>query len=306
MQWFLFEIAASRNGQQYALPTYNGTYIYDQNLQQIGKIGIYANEGPIGVAYSPISDLVYFAWADTDGTHPRIDAYNTTTLTEAAVIDSGAPFAWPGNTAFVQGRLQVSADGTLLGATVPGGVNVYDVGAVPPAEEWYRFTLAAGDSATVALDAAGATGLTLELYDSSSHLLASGVTAANLSQVISDFHAPGAGTYYVRVVGNGVTYRLVVTRNADFDTEPNNSIATAQDITATETALGNLETGAGGSDYYLIHADAGHGIQLATSTPSDGSGEFVNLLDPKIELYDPSGAWWPVTTTARRMAGTPN
>ena len=123
--WFEFETAASRNGQQYAVPTYDGTYVYNQNLQQIGLIGTYANQVPIGVAYSPVADVVYFAWAG--GGHAMIDAYNTKTLNEVATIDNGAPYAWIGNEAFVEGRLKVSSDGTLLFATVPGGVNVYAI-----------------------------------------------------------------------------------------------------------------------------------------------------------------------------------
>jgi hypothetical protein len=125
--WSLFEIAASRNGQQYAVPTYNGTYILNQNLKQVGLIGTYATCMPIGVAYSPTKDLVYFAWADFNYQHSRIDVYNTNTLQEVGVIDSGTPFDSTGNWAFQEGRLRVSADGSLLFASVPGGVDVYAV-----------------------------------------------------------------------------------------------------------------------------------------------------------------------------------
>src|SRR5262249_3375462 len=49
--------------------------------------------------------------------------------------------------------------------------------------------------------------------------------ATNLDEVINNFVAPTTGTYYVRVAGAGQMdagkdYNLVVTRNADFDTEP--------------------------------------------------------------------------------------
>ena len=43
-------------------------------------------------------------------------------------------------------------------------------------------------------------------------------------------------------------------------------------------------------DYYSIRVTAGDLLTLATTTPGDGPGEFVNTLDPKIELYDPTGA----------------
>ena len=61
--WFFFEVAASRNGEQFAVPTYVGTYIFDQNLNQIGNlIGEGAGGSPIGAVYSSTFDLVYFSW----------------------------------------------------------------------------------------------------------------------------------------------------------------------------------------------------------------------------------------------------
>jgi hypothetical protein len=45
-----------------------------------------------------------------------------------------------------------------------------------------------------------------------------------------------------------------------------------------------------GDDDYRISAAAGDALWLATTTPGDAPREFVNNLDPRIELYDPSGA----------------
>ena len=48
--------------------------------------------------------------------------------------------------------------------------------------------------------------------------------------------------------------------------------------------------GSGGDqDYFAVTGSAGTALTIGTATPGDGSGEFVNTLDPKIELYDPSG-----------------
>ncbi len=47
--------------------------------------------------------------------------------------------------------------------------------------------------------------------------------------------------------------------------------------------------GASGNDYYKVSARSGDPLQISTSTPAGGANEFVNTLDPKIELYDPSG-----------------
>ncbi|MBX7165735.1 MAG: S8 family serine peptidase [Pirellulales bacterium] len=43
------------------------------------------------------------------------------------------------------------------------------------------------------------------------------------------------------------------------------------------------------NDWYDLQVNAGDELSLETSIPADGLGEFVNLLDPRIELYDPNG-----------------
>jgi extracellular elastinolytic metalloproteinase len=43
-------------------------------------------------------------------------------------------------------------------------------------------------------------------------------------------------------------------------------------------------------DWYRVTVGAGEAIVFETSTPSDGAGEFVNTLDPDLELYGPDGA----------------
>ena len=40
---------------------------------------------------------------------------------------------------------------------------------------------------------------------------------------------------------------------------------------------------------YVTHFNAGDMVTIGTQTPGDGPGQFVNLLDPKLELYDPNG-----------------
>ena len=63
----------------------------------------------------------------------------------------------------------------------------------------------------------------------------------NLDHVISSFTAATTGTYYAVVSGAAAaTYDLVVTRNAGFDTEPNTTLATAEDITGAAGAVGSI------------------------------------------------------------------
>ncbi|MGD0901171.1 MAG: pre-peptidase C-terminal domain-containing protein, partial [Thermoguttaceae bacterium] len=151
----------------------------------------------------------------------------------------------------------------------------------------YSFTLAAGQPATVA--AASASGLTMQLFDSGQNLLGQGQTAANLSQEIGSFVAPAAGVYYVRLSGATAPYNLLVTRGVGFDTEPNDTLATAQSLSGTGGALGYLASTSDPGDYYRIALMAGDALTLSTQTPSDGPFQFPNTLDPKLELYDPAG-----------------
>ena len=116
--WYNYEIGVNSNGTQYAIPTYNGTYICDANLVKYNLIGQYAGPQPIGVVYHPVENTVYFAWAQTT----EVRAFDTNTFTQTAAYDFENTFVHPGNWAFTQGRLRMSRDGSLLFATVNGGV----------------------------------------------------------------------------------------------------------------------------------------------------------------------------------------
>jgi len=86
-------------------------------------------------------------------------------------------------------------------------------------------------------------------------------------------------------------YSLVVTRNANFDLESNDTIATAQPLGGGGIVLGAIRNGVAGSDadWSSFVATAGDNLTLGTTTPSDGPGEFSNTLNPHIELYDSNG-----------------
>ena len=126
--WFNYEIATNRNGTQYALPTYGGTFITDKNLVKGPVIGQYAGGQPIGAAYSPVSDVVYFAWAGTN----EVRAYDTNSFLLLNTFHFNSAFASNGNFAFVNGRLRVSDDGTLLLATINGGVQYMRIPVAVP------------------------------------------------------------------------------------------------------------------------------------------------------------------------------
>jgi hypothetical protein len=155
----------------------------------------------------------------------------------------------------------------------------------------YSLTLSAGESLALALTGPAASGLTMELRDAAGIVLATGVGGAtNLSRLISSFTATAAGDYYVQIAGSTVaSYSLVAARNAAFDAEPNDSFATAQSLAFPAAERGVLGAIAGSEDWYAIDVTSTSGtLRIQTSTPADGPAEFVNHLNPRLELYDPS------------------
>ena len=162
------------------------------------------------------------------------------------------------------------------------------------AEDWYRFSLDDGQTATVGVSATLPNNLTMELYDASSTLLATGTAADNLDQVIRNFADTTTDglpdTYYVRITNGSISdYGLVVTRGTDFDTEANDSLATAQDISGAGSVLGSVDSGQ--DDYYAVSLNADDHVLVTTTTPfDDPAGQPINGLDPQLVVYDPSGA----------------
>ena len=89
---------------------------------------------------------------------------------------------------------------------------------------------------------------------------------------------------------DGNEYSMIVTRNANFELESNDTAAIPQPLGGSGVVLGAIGNGVAGSDvdWYSFSVNAGDNLVLDTTTPSDGPGEFPNTLNPHIELYDPS------------------
>lgn len=124
--WFNYEIGTSHDGTQFSIPTYGGTFIYDSSFTKVATIGQYAGPQPIGVVYHPTKNIVYFPWTETT----EVRAYDTTTFTQVEAYDFENNFQNNGNWAFQQGRMKISRDGSLLFATVDGGVRYVNLNAV--------------------------------------------------------------------------------------------------------------------------------------------------------------------------------
>ncbi|MBL9173952.1 MAG: PQQ-binding-like beta-propeller repeat protein [Verrucomicrobiales bacterium] len=130
--WFNYEVGVNRDGTQYAVPTYGGCFIYDETLTLIRTVGTYAGPQPVGVAYHPSAQAVFFAWAGTS----TVKIFSTPNFQEIGSIECGSVFQHPGNAAFVNGRLRLSRDGSLLLVSVDGGVRVIRHGIDIP--EYFR------------------------------------------------------------------------------------------------------------------------------------------------------------------------
>jgi len=116
--WFTFEIGVNNNGTHYSVPTYGGTYLFDDLWTNLGIIGTYAGQQPIGVVYHPVENRVFYSWARTT----EVREFDTTSMTQVAAYNFENSFSSTGNHAFNQGRMKISRDGSLLMSTVSGGV----------------------------------------------------------------------------------------------------------------------------------------------------------------------------------------
>ncbi len=224
----------------------------------------------------------------TSASDPQVDLQNNV----------WTPFSYTGNL----GKYDTAGNLLFYAPSVgsPGGLAVIGVDGPEPVQpvpgDYYSFTLGAGQSLTLAMDGAGSV-LNLELVNSDGIVLAAGVSAANLDQVISNFTAATAGTYYAHVTrsaGNG-DYSLIVTRDAVLDIEENATIDIAQplDLAAgSATVLGHVEDSqtplytTGNDGNYLISIDSGTGAGTVV-------GPF-GTYSTYAAAFTPDGTLWTI------------
>jgi hypothetical protein len=115
---------------------------------------------------------------------------------------------------------------------VDGGV------ATPPdTSDYYSIRLTKGQSATISLTQLQGSGASFDLENGAAKVLAL-PHPASTGLSINEFVAQASGTYYLHVTGNGVKYNLVVTKNSDFDTGPNQTLAQTQSLGKGTGVLG--------------------------------------------------------------------
>lgn len=162
--------------------------------------------------------------------------------------------------------------------------------------DYYAYTLAAGQTATLAVASQTVANVSIALLDAQGHTLAAGISpggGSGVSSAIDNFVAPSAGTYYAAVTGPpAAAYSLVVTCNADFGLETDGSFSTAQDISGTQGVLGDIlaAPAAPTENWFAVNLTAGHALVLQTFTLGGAAAQFTNNLIPQIQVYDPSDA----------------
>lgn len=164
---------------------------------------------------------------------------------------------------------------------------------VPPRSDYYVIDLEVGQRLTLAMTGDDA-GINMRLERSGGAAVGTITYPGNTEERLG-WTVDADGTYYVKVSGNqGGNYVLVATTQLEFEAEPNDSLVAAQPIDAARRALGAFTETDPSDDWYSLAAGLGEGLFIRTSTPAGGPGEFVNLLDPTIELYGPSGTLIPL------------
>jgi hypothetical protein len=166
------------------------------------------------------------------------------TLTSIPLNSSGIAVlnsAFAGQAAFGGALTDTSSSGGQAIFSSSGEeTNTKQLALLLASSDFYSFHLAAGQRATIGLKNLSGGGTTVALQNSGGVTLATGIAAGNLDQVISNFAAPADGTYYLVVTASGTaaTYNLTVTRDATFDTEPNDTFSMAQPLDGSSGAIG--------------------------------------------------------------------
>jgi hypothetical protein len=244
------DAAVRADGQVFIV---NTNFSEVQQLDPVsGNVSVFAFVNvPIGVAFASSGgngDLVvtdFFSGVDYFNSSGGIDKFIPSFLANKGEPDTN------GNTFVVSApfadlrKFDVNGN-QLFDVQTQGGFPTHlavigvDAPSPPPPDtvDYYKFTLAQGQSATLALSSLSGGQADMQLQDASGTPLALAHVTSGSGEAINNFVAPTAGTYYVRVTGNGVKYSLIVTKGADFDTGTASSLAQAQSLQGGLNALG--------------------------------------------------------------------
>lgn len=258
----LFSIDKSNPANQSALLTFNSL-------------------GAGGVAFNPDDGLLYryqrnlFQSIDLSTTPPEVTSIplsgSLPNVGQGMVYSGDGQFLLSGNNNRFY-TLDTSGAGTFVG--------FHDVSRIHglalvggDSSDFFSFEMVAGESLTLALTTDA--DMELALFDPSGTQMAIGKDAGNVSDIISNYIATTTGTHYARVTAGSIgEYSLVATRNADFDTEGNSSIESAQDLISNQVGGRRWVLGYVSGEGQLLAADNGD-RNLLTVDPATGEGTIV-------------------------------
>lgn len=291
--WYNYEMGVHRNGTQYAIPTYGGTYIYDGNLSKLTVLGQYAGPQPIGVVYHPAEDIVYFAWAGST----EVRAFDTNSFAQSAAYNFEYTFQHPGNRAFTQGRLKMSRDGSLLMATVDGGVRYMRLYDPLIANEQ---SISTNEDAPSSITLTGAVGnggrLSYGIVANPSHGTLSGTAPNVVYTPEANYNGADSFTFKATYGAASASATVLITVNPVSDPPAVNSqnISTPEDTARAITLTGSDADGDALS-YAIVNAPA-HGSLSGTGsnpvyTPAanyNGSDSFTFKANDGMTDSDPA------------------
>ncbi|MEA1950897.1 MAG: pre-peptidase C-terminal domain-containing protein, partial [Planctomycetota bacterium] len=248
-----------------------------------------------GVAQTAGQDIFQQATATIDGTYKILVSGTPDTIGDydlQLIINAGIEAETYTSTANDTLPTAESLDGNFITLAGTQGTTLQRaavLGSLADGQsaDIYSFSLEAQQTASIVIDSNGDGEVVFELLDSAGNLLAISADTQNTTAAIHGFSADTTANYYLRVSG-GADYALVVTRNAEFERESNDTLLDAQDISSADGVLGFVDNSAG-DDWYQFAADAGQTIAVETFLPLGSSGLFASSLNPAIELYDPQG-----------------
>jgi hypothetical protein len=305
-----YEMGANRNGTQYAIPTYGGTYIYDADLHKTNTIGQAAGPQPIGVVYHPAEDLVYFAW--TGSTEVR--AFDTNTFAQVAAYDFEYGFTNTGNFAFTQGRLKMSRDGSLLFATVNGGVRYVRLYA-PLAADNQSIVTDEDTSSNITLTGSVGNGgaIAYSVASNPAHGTLGGVAPYLTYTPDADYNGPDSFTFKTTYGAASAVATVSVTVSAvnDAPVADGQSFTTSEDTGRTVALTGSDVDG--DSLNYIVVSPPSHGTLTGVSfigmvyTPdADYNGEDSFTFKTNDGTLDSNPATVSITVTPVNDAPTTN
>lgn len=152
---YRFEVAASRDGRQFAVTTFSATGITDASLAPQASIGAAPGPRPLAAAFHPGRNRVYFPWVGTS----TVQIYDTTTWQPVGALD--AEYVFPpnaSNMAFGPGRARLSRSGTELAVVVDGGVRLMPVDNQAPVAQARHVRVPEDQPRTISVSATDADG----------------------------------------------------------------------------------------------------------------------------------------------------